>query len=181
MHTDVCGPMKVESADGSKYTLTFTDDLTRLETVYFIKNKSDVLAKFKEYTALMENMSNNYRLQTIRSDNGGEYCSINFKDFCNEEGITHQFSMPYSLQQNGISERINHTLPEKARSMIYHAKMPLNFWAEAVNTAVYLHNCSATTALDNKTPYECWFGKKLEVSNSDAFVIIMSLMSREQS
>ena len=46
---------------------------------------------------------------------------------------------------------------ETARSMIFHAKLPLKFWAEAINSAVYLHNRSPTVSLENNTPYECWF------------------------
>ena len=53
--------------------------------------------------------------------------------------------------------------------MIYHPKVPLKFWAEAVNTAVYLHNRSPTSALKDKTPFECWFGEKLDVSNLRVF------------
>ena len=53
--------------------------------------------------------------------------------------------------------------------MIFHADMPINFWAEAVNTAVYVHNRSPTTSLNEKTPYECWFNKKPCVSNLRVF------------
>ena len=53
--------------------------------------------------------------------------------------------------------------------MINHAKVPLKFWAEAVNTAVYLHNRSPTSALKDKTPFECWFGEKPDVSNLRVF------------
>ena len=53
--------------------------------------------------------------------------------------------------------------------MIFHAKMPLNFWAEAVNTAVYLHNRSPTSSLTDGTPYEHWFGQKPNVSNLKIF------------
>ena len=53
--------------------------------------------------------------------------------------------------------------------MIFHAKMPLNFWAESVNTAVYLHNRSPTSSLTDGTPYEHWFGQKPNVSNLKIF------------
>ena len=49
--------------------------------------------------------------------------------------------------------------------MLIHAKMPLKFWVEAVNTAVYQHNWSPTSVLKDKTPFESWFGKKPNVSN----------------
>ena len=49
--------------------------------------------------------------------------------------------------------------------MIYHGKVTLKFWAETVNTAVYLRNRSPTSALKDETPFECWVGEKPDVSN----------------
>ncbi len=157
IHSDLCGPMNVESIGGSKYVLTFTDDYTRYVTVYFLKSKSEVLSKFEEYVNMVENMTGQ-KVQNLRTDNGGEYVSHDFTKFCTSKGIFHQFTNPYTPEQNKTSERLNRTLVEKAKSMIFHAKMPLNFWAEAVNTAVYLHNRSRlTSSLKHKTPFECWF------------------------
>ena len=42
VHSDVCGPMNMNSIGGSKYVLSFTDDYTKYVTVYFLKNKSEV-------------------------------------------------------------------------------------------------------------------------------------------
>ena len=64
---------------------------------------------------------------------------------------------------------MNRKIIEATRSMIHHAKLPLQFWAEAVNTAVYLHNRSPTVALKDKTPFECWFGRKPDISNLRVF------------
>ena len=58
---------------------------------------------------------------------------------------------------------------EGARSMLYQAKLPLKFWAEAVNTMVYLRNRSPTTALNGSTPFEFWYQKKPDVSNLRVF------------
>ena len=57
IHSDLCGPMNVESIGGSKYVLTFTDDYTRYVTVYFLKSKSEVLVKFEEYVNMVENVT----------------------------------------------------------------------------------------------------------------------------
>ena len=169
IHTALCGPMNVDSIGGSKYMLTFTDDYSRYTTVYFITSKSKTLSKFKEYINMVENSTDQQikklsiiqekkeSVQKIRSDNGGEYTSCQFSKFCKDRGISHQFTNPYSPEPKGVSERLNHTLIEAARSVLYHSNVPLKFWAEAVNTAVYLWNRSPTTALDDKTPYECWF------------------------
>ena len=108
-------------------------------------------------------------VQKIRSDNGEEYTSCQFSKFCKDRGIFHQFTNLYSPEENGVSERLNRTLIEAAKSMMYHSNVPLKFWAEDVNTAVYLWNRSPTAALNDKTPYECWFKKKPIVSTLRVF------------
>lgn len=47
IHTDVCGPMSVQSLGGSRYFLTFKDDASDYRHVYFLKQKSEVFGKFK--------------------------------------------------------------------------------------------------------------------------------------
>lgn len=54
VHSDVCGPMQVESKGGSKYMVMFTDYYSGYTMVYFIHSKSEVLSKFKEYVAYVE-------------------------------------------------------------------------------------------------------------------------------
>ena len=179
IHSDVCGPMQVNSHGGSRYILSFIDDATRYATIYLIKKKHEVLDKFKEYVNLVENHTgrqvsklnilNNGRVKNIRSDGGGEYSSNEFIKYCADKGIVHQFSNPHTPEQNGVAERLNRTLVESVRSMIFHANLTPEFWAEAASTAVYLHNRSPTTSLSNTTPYECWFGKKPDVSNLKVF------------
>ena len=174
VHTDLCGPMQVESMGGSRYMLTFTDDFSRYTVVYFLKKKSEVLSKFVEYVNFVENKNKHHLKQLnvincIRSDNGGEYTSSDFAKYCSGKGISRQFTNPHSPQQNGVSERMNRTIMEGARSMLYQAKLPLKFWAEAVSTMVYLRNRSPTTSLNGSTPYEFWFKQKPDVSNLRVF------------
>jgi hypothetical protein len=51
VHSDVCGPMQTESFGGARYFVTFTDDYSRCCAVYFMKQKLEVLEKFKEFEA----------------------------------------------------------------------------------------------------------------------------------
>ena len=168
VHSDVCGPMSVISIGGSKYFVTFIDDFSRYTYVYFVKHKDEVLAKFKEFVSMVKNHTGR-NVKTFRTDNSGEYCSKEFESFLKEEGITHQLTIPYNPAQNGVSERMNRTLVESARSMMSHGKLPIEFWAESINTAVYLRNRSPTTSLNGITPYECLFGQKPDVSNLRVF------------
>ena len=167
IHSDV-GAVNVDSVGGSRYYVTFIDDFSSYTFVYFMKSKSDVLAKFKEFVLLMENLTEK-KVKTLRSDNGGEYTSIEFQQFCIEHGIKRELTVPMAPEQNGKAERMNRTVIESTRAMLHHAKMPLKFWAEALNTAVYLRNRSPTTALDGITPYECFHGEKPDVSNLRVF------------
>ena len=125
-------------------TFTFIDDFSRKTFVYFMKQKSEVLDKFKIFKALVEKQTG-LEIQKLRNDNGSEYTSKAFKQFCEEHGIERQMSMPYTPQQNGVAERKNRTLFESARCMLQHKQLSNAFWAEAINTAIYVLNRAPTT------------------------------------
>ena len=168
IHSDVCGPMPESSIGGSRYYVTFIDDFTRYTFVYFLKNKSQVLEKFKDFHNYAKNVSGK-GIKVIRTDNGGEYCSKEFESFLKENGIVHQLTVPYNPAQNGVAERMNRTVMESARAMMSHSNLPNQFWAEAVNTSVYICNRCPTSALDGVTPYECLFKQKPDVGNLHVF------------
>ena len=168
IHTDVCGPMHNESLNGSKYFLLFIDDFSRYCWVYFLKSKVDVFAEFVKFKAAVELETGN-KLKTLTSDNGGEYTSRQFEAYLAKEGIKHQLNIPYTPQQNGVSERRNRTLMEMARCLLYEKKLPLNFWAEAVNAATYLINRMASRVLADKTHYELWYGLKPSINHLKVF------------
>ena len=81
VHTDVCGPMSCTSLSGCEYYLTFIDDHSRKTWIYFLKAKSKVFMRFKEFKALVENQTRK-KIKVLRLENGGEYTSIEFIDFC---------------------------------------------------------------------------------------------------
>jgi transposase InsO family protein len=101
VHSDICGPMSVESISGSSYFVTFIDDYSRRTWIYFLKTKDEVFDQFQEFKALVENQTGK-KIKVLRSDNGGEYTSNEFKDFCREAGIKKELTMPYNPQQNGF-------------------------------------------------------------------------------
>lgn len=170
IHTDICGPMSVNSWSGCRYFITFTDDFTRKSFVYFLmrKDQRTILDTFIEFQNLVENQTD-LKIKRIRSDNGSEYCNKSFMNHLKQCGIIHETTVPYTPQQNGIAERLNRTLMEKARAMLQDADLEKKYWAEAVNTACYLKNRSPSAAIKNATPQGLWTGSKVDLSNLKVF------------
>ncbi|MCO5573934.1 hypothetical protein L7F22_027712 [Adiantum nelumboides] len=163
VHSDVCGPMRTPSVGNSLYFVTFIDDFFRFCWVYPLKAKSDVFAVFQHYVSMVENETG-CKVQTLRTDRGGEYMSGAFKDFLGKKGIKHQCTMPYTPQQNGVAERKNRSLMEMARCMLKAKSLPHKLWMEAVACAAHVLNRCPTRALKTITPYESWYDKKPSVS-----------------
>ena len=68
------------------------------------------------------------KVKCLRSDNGEKYDKSEFKAFYVAEGIRLMRTVPGKARQNGITERINKTLNERARSMRIHCGLPKTFW-----------------------------------------------------
>lgn len=117
--------------------------------------------KFKEYKNLVENFHNK-KIVAIRSDNGGEYLSNEFKNFLKNNGIHHQLTVPRKPQQNGVAERFSQTIFDSAGCMLINAGLSENFWAEAVITACYTRNRCPTDANNNLSPIEKWKNVNLD-------------------
>ena len=160
VHTDVCGKMSTQSLSGAEYFLTFIDDKTHYIWVYVLKHKHEVFDRFQEWKAQVEK-STGCSLKILRSDNGGEYTSNEFRSYLKTEGVRHELTVPKSPEQNGVAERrMNCTLVEMVRAMLSDSRLPQQFWAEALSTAVYLRNQSPTKALPEMTPSEAFTGVK---------------------
>jgi len=168
VHTDICGPMETTSIGGSKYFILFIDDYSRKLSIYFLKYKNEALDTFKIYKAYMEKQTG-HRILAIRSDNGREFINEDFRKFLQKEGIKHQSTVPYSPQQNGLAERSNRTVVEKARCLLIDANLSKEFWAEACSTAVYLINRSPAKSLQYKTPHEMWSKEKPDLKHLRIF------------
>jgi transposase InsO family protein len=97
-------------------------------------------------------------VKKIRSDNGSEFKNLQVEEYLEEEGVKHEFSAPYTPQQNGVVERKNRTLLDMARTMLGEFKTPERFWTEAVNTACHAINRVYLHRLLKKTSYELLTG-----------------------
>lgn len=127
--------------------------MTPQRSIGFLKNKSDVYGTFKKWKAIVENETG-LRVKCLRLDNGGEYSDKDFKDYCAENEIRMEKTIPGTPQQNGVAERMNRTMNERARSMRIHAGFPNMFWADAINIAAYLINHGPSVPLNQLLPEE---------------------------
>ena len=168
IHSDLWGPAQVQSKGGARYMLTFIDDYSRKVWVYFLKHKNDVFLTFKQWKALIEKQTGK-QIKRLRTDNGMEFCEGDFEEFCKNEGIVRHRTVRMTPQQNGVAERMNRTLLERARCMISNAGLTKDFWAEAINMACYVVNRAPSAALNFKTPEEVWSGTPADYSDFKIF------------
>ena len=144
--------------------------MTTLGSLGFTSSRPRVkpFDKFKEFKTLIENQTSRH-ICILRSDNGGEYESNEFDDFCREAGIKKGLTVPYNSQQNGVVERKNRTICEVAKAMITDLDLLLSLWAEAIGTAVYIQNKSPHAILGEKTPEEVFTRKKPAIDHTRIF------------
>lgn len=109
------------------------------------------------------------QIKRLRTDNGMEFCEGDFDEFCKNEGIVRYRTIMMMPQQNGVAERMNRTLSERARCMISNAGLTKAFWVEAINMACYVVNRAPSAALDFKTPEKVWSGTPANYSNLKNF------------
>lgn len=178
LHMDVCGPMSPAAWDGSRYFLTIIDDKSRYVKVFLLRNKSEAAKNIIEFVAYAETHHFGYRVCNVRSDNGGEFTSAALEEFFRNKGIVHQLTVPYTPQQNGVAERMNRTLLEKAKAILHRPSLPKYLWNEAIQTAAYVHNILPSKT-HNSIPYKLWTGNKpiyshLKVFGCSAVVTIPS-------
>ncbi|GAA0160150.1 hypothetical protein LIER_38985 [Lithospermum erythrorhizon] len=167
LHMDLMVPMQVESIGGKKYIYVCVDDYSRYTFVEILREKSDAFEVFQQLATQLQREKG---LTIIR-----------IRKFCNAEGIRHEFSAPITQQQNRIVERKNRTIQEMARVTLHAKKIPVRFWAEAVNTACYIHNRITFQLGTNNTTYGIWRGRKPSVQYFHIFgSVCYILFDREQ-
>lgn len=168
VHSDLCGPINIESPRGSRYFLSIKDECTSFRKVYFLRHKDEVLERFVEFeTQVVTQLA--VKIKVVRSDCGTEYTCNKLEDFFKLKGIIHETSSPYIHEQNGRSEREIRTIVECARSMLIAKSVDRKLWTEAINAACYLLNRIILQPGETKTPFEKWFKKKPAIKHLRVF------------
>ena len=168
IHSDVCGPFKVNPTGGARYFVTFIDDYSQKLWVYFISHKSQVLAKFQQFVELVENNIGK-SVKALRTDNGGEYTSHAFHNFCTLKGIVKELIPPYTPERNGVAERRNWSLLDITRCLLLDQNLQMHLWGEAVQAANTILNLRSTKNYPDKTPSKFFAGKRPSVTHLRVF------------
>lgn len=150
-----------------------TDDCSGYCKVYLLMNKSEAFAKFKEYKAAAETQTGQV-LKRLRTDNGKELLSNEFKEYLKGCGVVHELTIPYTPEQNAVAERRMRTLLEAVRSMLFFAHLDKDFWGFALIAANYISN-RLPTSIHDSTQYERMFDSFVQgtaVASDTDFVII---------
>lgn len=120
IHSDLWGSSRVPSHSGAKDLLSFIDDFSIKVWVYILKIKDESFAKFKEWKNLIETQTGR-KIKRLRTDNGLEFFSEDFYQFCKENVIARHKTIRGIPQQNRLGERMNRTIIERVRFLLSNA------------------------------------------------------------
>lgn len=183
---DISGKIHIQGIQGVHYFMLFIDHASRYKWIYFIKELSteSLLDAFKKFylriTAGQEKVSSLCIMKTFKTDCAPQFKDRIFTDYVQSNGISLEYSAPYSHHQNGIAERAIRSIREMGISQMIHARAPPYLWPYAFRHSVYLMNRLPTGALGfNTTPYIKMFGiipeaNVIKVFGCDAYALIQN-------
>jgi Reverse transcriptase (RNA-dependent DNA polymerase)/Integrase core domain/GAG-pre-integrase domain len=163
VYIDLCGPMSSPSRTENRYCMNVIDDYSSFSWTFPLKSKDDAILVLLAWHKAAENQCDS-KLRSIVTDNG-ELVNYITKAWCDKYGIAHYTTAPYTSLQNGKVERLHRTIFHRARAMRIACKAPDDLWDEFCLTAGYLTNRVSTSALNGKTPFELWFGRRPSFSH----------------
>lgn len=121
MYTPIC-VIDPQTWDGNRYVITFLDDFTHFTMAFLLKTKNKVPDKIKDYVERIE-AHWNLRVSKLRCDNGREYINTGVIEWYKSKGIELNKTVPYTPQLNGKAERLNRTLINKTRALLFDSNL----------------------------------------------------------
>ncbi|GJW80265.1 retrovirus-related pol polyprotein from transposon TNT 1-94 [Tanacetum coccineum] len=172
LHMDLFGPSAVRSYGGNRYTLVIVDDYSRYTWTRFLKDKTEAFDQFEIFSRKIQNQLG-CSIVSIRTDHGREFDNeVQFGEFCNANGITHNFSAPRTPQSNGVVERKNRTLQEMRKTpyeLLRGRKPTLDYFRVFGSKCFILNTKDYLTKFDPKSYEGIFLGYS---QNSKAYIIL---------
>jgi len=162
IHLDTVGPITPTAITGERFFVTIVDEASHYVIALAVKSKDTISGAVRDLLVFWQRQLGR-TVKCIRTDRGTEFLNSTLKGYCAQEGIKFETSAAYTPQQNGLAERMNRTIKEKARTLLLHAAAKQTLWKEAVETACILYNMGPVAGRD-KTPYELFHGVKPDAS-----------------
>ncbi|SYW82026.1 uncharacterized protein UHO2_00511 [Ustilago hordei] len=153
VHVDLMTDLKGHA--NYHYALVAVDDFSSLIHVEPLCTKSAALLALRRWITRMERATDR-KLKTLRSDNGGEWCSLGAEDWQTQEGFKWQKSIPGISVQNGRAERVIRLVQEKMHSMLIGRACPRELWPYAITAAAHVMNL--TPSATKTIPHEAFYG-----------------------
>jgi hypothetical protein len=161
---DLWGPSHTQSAEGKIYLMVIVDAGTSYKQGAYLKDKSDTttLAAFETFHVQAETTTgkNIHRLRTDRA-----FDTIAWKEYCQQKGIVHKFTVPYLSSQNRLAEHAIRTTIDDVHTLINDSGLGHSYRAEAATYSIYMHNLIPSRHVPGCIPLESFTKKRQGVSH----------------
>lgn len=144
-------PLRVQSATGARFFVTFIDDCSRWCEVYSSSRRAGY-AMLSSIIKFVERQTGK-SIKALQSDNGREYLNDEMNSLLTNHGIERRLIVARTPQQNGVVERMNRTLLDMSRCLMLQSGSSSMFWADAVAIACHIRNRCSCSSLGGLTPY----------------------------
>ncbi|XP_027171701.1 uncharacterized protein LOC113771304 [Coffea eugenioides] len=170
------------SAAVSSSSSLFDSDITELVlghwnsvNIVSLKSKKELASVLQQ--SIRRKKQTGKQIKRLRTDNDMKFYEREFDEFCKNEGIVRHHTIRMTPQQNGMAERMNIILLERARCMISNAGLTKTFWADAISMAYYIVNRAPSATLNFKTPEEV----EIEIGSSSPSIQQVSVDASEST
>lgn len=140
---------------GENYATLFTDEATSTKWAYTFSVKSEAFDSVKQFDSYCRTQYQRF-VKSWRLDGGREYSPKEMTIFADAVGQIIEIATPYNPHQDGKSERSLRTVMERQRPAHIDQNIPGFLWPQTFKATVYMMNRTASSVVENKTPYQAF-------------------------
>jgi len=146
--------------------MVIMDGYSSFQTVAFLNSKSaeTTLKVFQAYHIKTEQQTGR-QLKKVRLNMGKKWYNNTWEDYQKSHGLIFEFTTSYAHQQNGAAKRSMCPILDRTQSALAESGLPLKFWAEAVQTVVYVRNFIPSSQQPMIVPAEIWYRQQQDISH----------------